>query len=158
MKKVDLSIIRSIGSFFILVIVVFFLFQDYFRTFLVRLQLLTEGLGTSALNRLARFSAALSAMTTFPVTIVGLGIGGFQVYYNGFDALRGDYPHNIFLEIGSELGFVSPMCLLLLVFFTHLRPLLVDCEKHTLQYPICARYSVGFVLEHGYQFINFWRH
>jgi len=117
-KKVEFSIMRSIGSFSILVIVVLFLFQDYFRTFLVRLQLLTEGLGTSALNRLARFSAALSAMTTFPVTIVGLGIGGFQMYYNGFDALRGDYPHNIFLEIGSELGLVGLMCLLLLLFYT----------------------------------------
>jgi len=117
-KKVDLSIIRSIGSFFILAIVVIFLFQDFFKTFLVRMQLLIEGLGTSALNRLAKFAAALSAMTTFPVTIVGLGIGGFQMYYNGFDALRGDYPHNIFLEVGSELGLVGLMCLLLLVFYT----------------------------------------
>jgi len=117
-KKVDLSIIRSIGSFFILAIVVIFLFQDFFKTFLVRMQLLIEGLGTSSLNRLAKFAAALSAMTTFPVTIVGLGIGGFQMYYNGFDALRGDYPHNIFLEVGSELGLVGLMCLLLLVFYT----------------------------------------
>jgi len=38
------------------------------------------------------------------------------MYYNGFDVLRGDYAHNTFLEIGSELGLVGLMFLPLLVF------------------------------------------
>jgi len=67
---------RSLELFFILAIATIF-YSKIFQVFLLRLQLLTEELGTSAFYGLARSSAALTAMTTFLVTIVSFGIGGF---------------------------------------------------------------------------------
>lgn len=34
-------------------------------------------------------------------------MGVFSVFCSGYDASRGLYPHNIFLEITSELGFLG---------------------------------------------------
>ena len=69
-----------------------------------RMALFTEGGGASALERINMVKVALEAMSTMPYSLTGLGIGGFSVYYGAFDSVRGVYPHNILLELGSEIG------------------------------------------------------
>lgn len=115
-KKVDL--LQLGNGFFLasLAAIVFAVFREYFTTFISRFALLVNGLGTSALERLSMYSAAVKAMQSFPTGLIGLGIGGFQVYYNGYDGARG-YPHNIFLEIGAELGVIGLFFFILLLAF-----------------------------------------
>jgi len=67
---------RNIELFFILAIATIS-YSKIFQVFLLRLQLLTKELGTSAFYGLGRSSAALTAMITFLVTIVIFGICGF---------------------------------------------------------------------------------
>jgi hypothetical protein len=50
-----------------------------------------------------------------------LGIGGFVMDYGGYDAISGDYPHNIFLEIGSELGVIGMIAFLWMLGWTFSR-------------------------------------
>lgn len=106
------SIILTIGVFIIL------FFYEYFTTFFERITLLHEMAGASAEGRILRYKTALSYLSQFPITITGLGLGGFSIKYAGFDDKRGDYPHNIFLEIGSELGFFSLLSFIILLFLT----------------------------------------
>lgn len=57
----------------------------------------------STIERLVAFQFALNAFIENP--ILGLGIGGFGIYAYKLD--ENIYPHNIFLEIGAELGIVG---------------------------------------------------
>lgn len=51
-----------------------------------------------------------------PSGLIGLGIGGFGMYYFHYDANRGWFPHNILLEVGSELGLVGLAAFVLLCY------------------------------------------
>lgn len=93
-------------------------FSDYLSTIFMRLELLGAGGGESVLERVERFKKAIEAMVSFPTSITGLGIGGFGVFYESFDDKRGAYPHNIFLEIGSELGILGLFAFLLLIYWS----------------------------------------
>lgn len=64
-------------------------------------------------ERLAMFSTALQGLYLHPVA--GLGVGGFRAFsYN----IKGwQYPHNILLETGAELGFLGFTLLTLLIGF-----------------------------------------
>jgi len=117
-KRADLSILLSVLVFLILSVVLFFFFHEYFVAFFYRLFLLAEGGERSALERLSRYSAAFNVMKSFPSSLLGLGIGGFQTYYHGFDTVNGDYPHNILLEVGAELGLIGLALFLSFVFLT----------------------------------------
>jgi O-antigen ligase len=57
----------------------------------------------STLERLFAFQIGLNAFVENP--ILGLGLGGFGLY--GYNLDENVYPHNIFIEIGAELGFVG---------------------------------------------------
>lgn len=88
-----------------------------FPTLVTRLSALMD----SGNLRYELFDAALSAMGTFPHFLTGLGIGGFSVYYFGYDAVgggypHGGYPHNVFLELGSETGVAGLAAFCVLVF------------------------------------------
>lgn len=84
---------------------IFYLFPESVETLLFRFKNLAKeaGGGTSAALRINFCIAALSAMYSSP--IMGLGIGGFSTYYTGQDMRF--YPHNIVLEVGSELGIIG---------------------------------------------------
>lgn len=79
------------------------------NTSLERFQRLFSGADTSAALRLEFYDAAVQAWKEHPVT--GLGIGGYSMYVRGVDEQV--YPHNIILELGSELG--TPAVLLFLI-------------------------------------------
>ncbi len=65
----------------------------------------------SAGKRLPFYEAALRTISERPA--LGLGVGGWNVYYRGTDAvyLKGqrivDYPHNVILEVAAEEGLVG---------------------------------------------------
>ena len=87
-----------------------------------RLMLLTQGsgdLGASANARVENFDVAWRMFEERP--IAGYGIGSFPVYYNGNDETM--YPHNILLEVASELGILG-LSLLLILFAVSLRNIL----------------------------------
>lgn len=58
-------------------------------------------------ERLAFYSAALREIPQRP--ILGIGVGGWSVYYYGLDARR--YPHNLFLEVSVEEGLIGILAL-----------------------------------------------
>lgn len=71
-----------------------------------RLSLLTsdgDDLGASANERVSRFNAAIEMIKERP--LFGSGIGSFPIYYGDKD--ERSYPHNIVLEVVSELGILG---------------------------------------------------
>jgi len=79
--------------------------SGFLDTFIYRMSvLLTEsGGGHSAEGRLDRFKVAFDMIQQ--AFWFGHGVGSFTIFYAGVDATN--YPHNIFLELWSELGFAG---------------------------------------------------
>ena len=97
--------------------VVFFFFGlESFARMYERLDVLTEGGGSSALQRLEMAKSALRSIMGMPNLFTGLGLGGFSTYYVGYDDVRGAYPHNMFLELGAEIGISGIIALTALLF------------------------------------------
>jgi len=94
----------------------------YFDTIKYRLSTINPFSGadireSSASERLDLFDAAVNAMADYPVQ--GTGLGGFSDYsgYRAQYSERAYYPHNIFLEIGSELGIPGLLTFVFLIGF-----------------------------------------
>ena len=117
-NKTDFKILGMIVGLIIITIGLLVIYSDYFVTVYYRMRLLEEGGGNSALERARRFRVAIETMLTFPHFLTGLGIGGFSVYYAGIDDWRGAYPHNIFLELGSELGILGLIAIVLFIYWS----------------------------------------
>lgn len=82
--------------------------------------LFDEGMGASASGRLDRFDTALNMMKEN--FLLGGGFGSFGVHYQGLDGR--EYPHNLFLEVGAELGLIGLIiitALICLVLFRSLK-------------------------------------
>jgi len=96
-----------------------------FETFKTRLQFLStqSGGGDSASGRIERFKTSYSMFKDSP--ILGKGIDSFSIYFNS----PNDYPHNIFLEIASELGIIGIFLLLLIILYS-LYNLLVSQKQY----------------------------
>jgi O-antigen ligase len=99
-----------------------YLMFDYetFTRMTSRMMLLDEGGGRSAMERVYMAKAALEVMGSMPYFLTGLGIGGFSLYYHGLDERGGMYlyPHNILLELGSELGILGLIAGVLLFYWS----------------------------------------
>jgi len=120
-KKDNLKSLIFIWAIIIIAVFLIIYFHDFFTTIFYRFKILTEGDCKSATERLMRFEKAIESLLSFPQIITGLGIGGFSVYFAGFDDIRGDYPHNIFLEVGSELGIFGLIAIIYLIFSSFLK-------------------------------------
>jgi hypothetical protein len=70
--------------------------------------LFSDDKGTSILLRAMLMAAAFNLMLANPL---GLGVGGFARHA----VLDLKYPHNLFLEVGSELGWIPLICLMILM-------------------------------------------
>lgn len=114
-KKIHLKLSILMISVILILVAILKNYSSYFETLIYRMEVLMTGKGESFIERMERFRYAWDILIS-PKGITGLGIGGFSVYYAGFDDERGDYPHNIFLEIGSELGWLG---LLTFIFFIY---------------------------------------
>ncbi len=125
----------------------FYLFPEEVETLRFRLQVLVAepGGGTSAAQRLSFLNEALRAMDLSP--IIGVGVGGFSTYYIGQDTRL--YPHNIVLEVGSELGIIGIGFLLVLVGFCLLELIRMrqraDGNLHLLVSAILALFVYTFL-------------
>ena len=69
----------------------------------------SESLSTR--TRLDMWDSAWQAISSRPLS--GVGSGGFAEWYSGKDVR--EYPHNVFLEVGSELGVFGILLLFLLL-------------------------------------------
>lgn len=75
--------------------------------------------------------------------ITGVGIGGFPVVFRGIGA----WPHNMFLEIGSEMGIFSTLLFAFLLWCGFREALRQVTIKDFLYGPIAATVFAFFVLE-----------
>lgn len=97
---------------FIILIYLGFEFSLYEKIpFVYRYTLLFEGGGDSISTRFDSFKMAIAIFENN--FLFGVGIGGYSFHSLGYDGF--DYPHNIFLEIGAELGFVGVFLFLLII-------------------------------------------
>jgi len=114
--KINQFKIIKIASCLVLLGIVLFIFTPQpFSTLFNRIKVFftqEEG-GRSVAVRLDRYNSAIKAFTEKPVR--GLGLGGFSVYHLNLDQRY--YPHNMFLEIGSEVGIIGLTALLFLLGF-----------------------------------------
>lgn len=94
----------KIFTFFFFFFSFFFYFKLYENIpFFYRYSLLLEGGGESILIRFEAYRLALTLF--YEHFFFGVGTGGYSFYTLGRDSI--DYPHNIFLEIAAELGFIG---------------------------------------------------
>ncbi len=110
-RVVSWTLLLAAGS-----VAFFFYGLENFARMSARLDVLTEGGGSSALQRIEMGRSALRAMLRLPELFTGLGLGGFSTYYVGYDDVRGAYPHNMFLELGTEIGITGIIALGALLF------------------------------------------
>ncbi|MCS7232322.1 MAG: O-antigen ligase family protein [Elusimicrobiota bacterium] len=120
-KDKDLVIEKRKAKFFYLILnicfsslIVILIFKSYFETIFFRLSLLERLSGESIEERLRLYETAIKSIDNAFNFIFGWGIGGFSALYKGHDELR-IYPHNIFLEIISELGFLGLFSFLIIL-------------------------------------------
>jgi O-antigen ligase len=104
--KIHLSIVYVSGTCFLAFM--YFVYQYFANTLptaLLRLLVIfqEEGMGASAATRLAYYNQSLDYWKQN--FLFGSGIGSWPILHNGVDV--NNYPHNIFLEIGTELGLMG---------------------------------------------------
>jgi O-antigen ligase len=121
LNKRNLKVLSYIVLLFILALFIVIYFRKYFFTMFYRMMLLESSEGASIKTRLQLYSAALNSIKNFPRNMVGLGIGGFSVLYLGYDVRL--YPHNIFLEIASELGILAFFSFVFIIYRSFVRVL-----------------------------------
>ena len=79
--------------------------------------LTTGSFGTSGGERIYQFNLALNLIKNNFFT--GVGIGTYSYYANGtFERL---YPHNIFLEVGAEMGMFAVIVFVLLLIYVEVK-------------------------------------
>lgn len=81
--------------------------------------------GTSLSGRFNRFETALQMIIDNP--LFGQGVGSFSYKYGGITA--SEYPHNIFLEVISEMGIIGLAGLLFLIIYVIYRYNKIDINK-----------------------------
>jgi oligosaccharide repeat unit polymerase len=77
--------------------------QEFFHTLFSRLHLLFQSGGDSVTTRISMYNLAWVLWKSSPV--FGVGPGGFGTAFSGEDVRS--YPHNIFLELGTDTGLVG---------------------------------------------------
>ena len=96
-----------IPLFFFLDLSNYSLFDRLIRRYSLLFDSFTDG--TS--KRVKHLTHSLDQIEEHPIT--GLGLGGYGKSFYNFDIFS--YPHNIFLEVGSEVGLIAMSLLLLLI-------------------------------------------
>lgn len=143
-KQANFIRIAIISLGFVIVFIWAFI-KGYFNTTITRFSVLLEsGGGASALGRIDRFNEAFSMWLSNP--ILGQGFGSFGEFYaNGTH----DYPHNLFLEILSELGIVGivVVCILFLLSIIEIRKLIKNenIRKSNLFMTVVAVFILTFL-------------
>jgi len=102
LTKFKKNAIISLNILFLFLIFGIYLINNgYLNTVFYKMEVYREvGIGGARLNYL---SAGIKMFAESP--IIGHGIGSFPVYFNGIDIVN--YPHNIIIEILSEVGLLG---------------------------------------------------
>lgn len=123
-------------------------FLDQFNVFFDRMEILLSGGGESAGERVDRYRAAFSVFQSLPRILSGLGMGGYSFFYAGLDDVRGAYPHNVFLEIATELGLFGLAAFVFLLYKTMaaaaVLPRLADADSKITLYTLCGLFLLFF--------------
>jgi len=115
-KRTNLKQMFVLVAIIITAITLFIFIPEIFIVIVRRFEVWFEQGSFIPIDRMQRFEKAFEVITSLPRGLYGLGIGGFSVSYRGLD-MR-EYPHNIILEIGSELGIISLISFVLLIFYS----------------------------------------
>jgi O-antigen ligase len=95
------------------VIIVGIVGQELFSTLACRMQVFMTDLGDSAKMRLNLYEEAIRLWTSSPIW--GGGTGGFAIAVTGSAFIR-EYPHNIVLELGAEIGLVGVLVFIAMMY------------------------------------------
>ena len=148
-NKRNLNVLFYLGLFSIFVLFIVIYFRYYFLTIFYRIMLLENLSGVSTETRLEFYKTAVIFIKSLPRNIVGLGMGGFSVLYCGYDMRL--YPHNIFLEIGSELGILGFLAFVFIIYRSFVRVLRnVRESKVEMDYFL----NIGLLLNLVFMLIN----
>jgi O-antigen ligase len=133
-------LLRELGALAGLIGLIVIEFHEYLLTFFVRSSDFLADPTDTQWDRVEFYHQALDSILRFPSGLIGLGFGGFGKHYYGFDAPRGYFPHNLLLEVGSELGIIGLVCFVLMLYWAFagvIRNLNAQLEK---------RYFLGVTL------------
>jgi len=111
---------KIVGLVILLLIPLFWAYnQGYFNSIIFRFETLlqTNNSGASVSARTDRYMSAIDIWKEN--FLFGAGFGSFGDFYNSDVAL--DYPHNLFLEVISELGLVGLLVIIALFFVAFTR-------------------------------------
>ncbi|KOR11801.1 hypothetical protein AMC75_12480 [Staphylococcus carnosus] len=112
---------------FVIAFTIYLYIKGAFDKILFRMTvLINESNGGTSLNgRFDRYETALHMFIDKP--IFGNGIGSFSYVYGGVTA--SEYPHNIFLEVISEMGLIGLIGLLFLIVYVIYRYIKINTDK-----------------------------
>lgn len=107
--------VRRLTCLFIVVIIflVIIALKGEFNDLFWRMKSLFGGSDESALARISLYKTAIQMIKQSP--LIGTGWASFPLFYYGMD--KKVYPHNIFLEVFSELGILGIIVLILLLLY-----------------------------------------
>jgi O-antigen ligase len=115
LSKTGLKIILSIIVILISVSIFTIENKEKFSSLIARTSQLTNNINTSVPVRIHQFKIAIDILTTMPTAFTGLGIGGFSMYAHGYDKTRGAFVHNIFLDIGVDIGVIGLLSFIIMI-------------------------------------------
>jgi len=148
-NKRNLKVLSYLVLFFIFALFIVMYFRNYFLTIFSRMMLLENLSEASTETRLELYNTAVIFIKSSPRNIVGLGIGGFSVLYCGYDVRL--YPHNIFLEIASELGILGFFAFVFIIYRSFVRVLSnIRESKIEMDYYL----NIGLLLNLAFMLIN----
>jgi len=107
--------------------------------------LFTESGGVSVEGRLSRYSFSINLASSNP--FLGSGLSSFYYYYKDSAEKDRDYPHNIFLEIFSELGVIGLILFIMLLTlpFLNFYSRKLRYDQQLLRFIIMALYFFDFI-------------
>ena len=74
----------------------------------------TAGVDETSVNRIERWKDGVEIINDNPV--LGIGYGNWVIYRAREQGLGGGLPHNIFIQAGSELGYIGLIIFVLMIF------------------------------------------
>ncbi|HYT19821.1 MAG TPA: O-antigen ligase family protein [Candidatus Polarisedimenticolia bacterium] len=139
-----------LGVFVVTVAISIWVFRDYFVTILARTEDLVYSASVVENERVDMYHKSLQFLATSSRSLYGLGLGGWSMFYYGFDAPRGGFPHNLFLEVGVELGWPGLISFGLMLYAAFRAGVIALERSSPGQFPISIGVMTLFVYMCGY--------
>ncbi len=145
-KQLAVNLAPLILIFFVVAITALLSNQEYFVGILERSSALYRLEDTSTVTRIDYYTKAFEIMGSFPEFFTGSGLGGFGAYYNLEDSARVLYPHNVFFELGAELGIFALLAFIAFLYSVFRASLAnIKAAASKIDYSISITLFVGLV-------------